>query len=305
MKITVLGAGALGGYYGGWLAENGADVTFLVRPARKASLDAKGLVIESPIGALRRKVKTVTADSVKPDAEIVLLTAKAYDLDDAIRSIRPALGPDAAILPILNGMSHIDRLVSEFGRERVLGGLCKISATLGPVGEIVHMNTWNEIIFGELDGRMSERVTRLLTAFPKPQVTAQAVPNIRAELWKKLVHLGTVAAVTTLTRQSLGVVNKAADGAWLIEETFATVAKIAEAEGFKISDTYRQQYLNIFKAADSNYKASMLRDMEKGGRTEGEHILGWLRDRATANDIAAPMLRIAAANVQAYEAGRG
>ena len=131
------------------------------------------------------------------------------------------------------------------------------------------------------------------------------MPNIREELWKKLVHLGTVAAVTTLTRQSLGVVNKAADGPWLIEETFETVAKIAAAEGFKISEGYKQQYLGIFRSADSNYKASMLRDMEKGGRTEGEHILGYLRDRAAAHGIAAPMLRIAAANVQAYEAGRG
>jgi 2-dehydropantoate 2-reductase len=305
MKITVLGAGALGGYYGGWLAENGADVTFLVRPARKVSLDANGLIIESPIGALRRKIKTVTAETVEPDAEIVLLTAKAYDLDDAIRSIRPALGPTTAVLPILNGMSHIDRLVTEFGRDRVIGGLCKISATLGPAGQIVHMNAWNEIIFGELDGRMSERVMRLHAAFPKAQTNAQAVTNIREELWKKLVHLGTVAAVTTLTRQSLGVVNKAADGPWLIEEALDTVARIAEAEGVAIPQTYRQQYLGIFRAADSNYKASMLRDMEKGGRTEGEHILGYLRDRAAAHGIAAPMLRIAAANVQTYEASRG
>jgi 2-dehydropantoate 2-reductase len=304
MKITVLGAGALGGYFGGWMAENGADVTFLVRSKRKADLDARGLVIESPIGALVRPITTVTVDTVKPDADIVLLTCKAYDLDSAITSIRPAMGPNTAVLPILNGIKHIDTLTAAFGRDRVIGGLCKIQATLGPSGQILHMNTWNEIIFGELDGRMSERVLALETLLPKPQTKPKAVANIREELWKKLVHLGTVAAVTTLTREALGSVNRTPDGPWLIETTLRATAKIANAEGVAISDAYIEDYLRIFRAADSGYKASMLRDMEKGGLTEGEHILGYLRDRATALGIDAPIFRIAAANVQTYEATR-
>jgi 2-dehydropantoate 2-reductase len=304
MRITVLGAGALGGYFGGWLAENGADVTFLVRPKRKASLDATGLVIESPVGPLKRPIETVTADAARPDAEIVLLTCKAYDLDDAIASIRPAMGPRTAVLPILNGMQHIDRLIAAFGRERVIGGLAKIQATLGPDGRILHMNDWNEIVFGELDGAMSDRIRRLEAMFPKPQVRAKAVPNIREELWKKLTHLGTVAAVTTLTRQSLGIVNRTADGSWLIESTLRKVAEVAAAEGVPMTDGYLDQYLGIFRAADSGYKASMLRDMEKGLPAEGEHILGYLRDKAAEHLIDAPIFRIAAANVQAYEAAR-
>jgi 2-dehydropantoate 2-reductase len=304
MKITVLGAGALGGYFGGWLAENGADVTFLVRPKRKALLDADGLVIESPIGALRRPVKTVTVDTVKPDADIVLFTCKAYDLDDAIASIKPAMGPATAVLPILNGMKHIDTLIAAFGRERVIGGLCKIQATLGPQGHVLHMNTWNEIVFGEVDGRMSERVLRLEALFPKPQTKPKAVPNIREELWKKLVHLGTVAAVTTLTRQALGEVNQTRDGPWLIESTLRTTAAIASADGVAIPESYIQDYLKIFRAADSGYKASMLRDMEKGGLTEGEHILGFLRDKAASTNLDGTVFRIAAANVQTYEIAR-
>lgn len=304
MKITVLGAGALGGYFGGWLAEAGADVTFLVRPARKAALDAHGLIIESPIGPLRRAVTTVTTDTVQPDADLVLLTCKAYDLTSALAAIRPAMTPRTAILPILNGISHIDRLTREFGADRVIGGLCKIQATLGPGGEIQHMNTWNEIVFGELDGQMSARVLELEAALPKPQTKPKAVSTIRDELWKKLVHLGTVAAVTTLTRQALGQVNKTVDGPWLIESTLRATAAIATAESTPISEAYVQDYLKIFRAADSAYKASMLRDMEKGGLTEGEHILGYLRDRATAHGIDAPIFRIAAANVQTYEVSR-
>jgi 2-dehydropantoate 2-reductase len=301
MKITVLGAGALGGYFGGWLAENGADVTFLVRPKRQALLAANGLVIESPVGPLKRPVKTATVGTVEPDADIVLLTCKAYDLDDAIASIRPAMGPNTAVLPILNGMAHIDRLVADFGATNVIGGLCKIQATLGPDGRILHMNDWNEIVFGELDGTMSPRVRALEALFPKPQTKPKAVANIREELWKKLVHLGTVATVTTLTREALGPVQATRDGPWLVESTLRAVRRIAEAEGVAISEDYVQAYLKLFREAGVTYKASMLRDMEKGGATEGEHIVGYLRDRAAAHGIDAPIFRIAAANVQTYE----
>lgn len=304
MKILILGAGALGGYYGGWLAEAGADVTFLVRPARKMALDSAGLIIESPHAPLRRRVVTITADTARPIYDLVLLACKAYDLDSALTSVRPAIGPDTAVLPILNGMQHIDRLVADFGAERVIGGLCKIQATLGPSGEIRHMAAWNEIVFGELDGHMSERVMTFAALFPKPQTYARAVGNIREELWKKLVHLGTVATVTTLTRHALGTVNQAEDGPWLIEDTLRKVAAIAAAEGVPMQDAWIADYLKIFRAADSGYKASMLRDMEKGNLTEGEHIVGWLRDRAVLHGIDAPIFRIAAANLQTYESGR-
>lgn len=304
MKILVLGAGALGGYFGGWLAKNGADVTFLARPARKAQLDRDGLRIESPVGALSRPVQTQTQDQIKHAADVVLLTAKAYDLDSAIEAIRPAVGPNTAVLPILNGITHIDRLVAEFGGQRMLGGLAKIQATLKPDGTIQTMGQWNEIVFGELDGRMSERVTQLAALFPKPQVQAQAVPDIKAQLWRKLVHLGTVASVTTLTRQAIGIVNQTRDGVWLIESTFRSTAAIAAAEGYPMAEPMIRDYLKVFSEAGSTYKASMLRDMERGGKTEGAHILGYLAERAAAHGIANPIFRIAAVNTDAYEVAR-
>jgi 2-dehydropantoate 2-reductase len=151
---------------------------------------------------------------------------------------------------------------------------------------------------------MTERVRRLAAFFPRPQANARATANIREELWKKLVHLGTVAAVTTLTRQSLSDVRRAKDGPWLIETTLAATRSIATAEGVVMSDQYINDLLGVFLAADGPYKASMLRDMEKGGATEGEHILGYLRDRAKQHNIEAPVFRIAAANVQTYELSR-
>ncbi len=302
MKILILGAGALGGYFGGWLAQNGAEVVFLVRPERKAALDRDGLRIESPVGALARRVHAMTRDALTDASyDIVLLTAKAYDLDSAIDAIRPAMGPATAVLPILNGMKHIDRLVAEFGTSRVIAGLAKIQATLKPDGTILTMGDWNEIVFGELDGRMSQRVVELAALFPTPQVRAQAVPDIAFQLWRKLVHLGTVASVTSLTRQAIGIVNQTADGPWLIESTLRSIAAIASAEGYPIPEPMIQDYLKVFGAAGSTYKASMLRDMERGGRTEGAHILGYLAEKAARHGVPNPIFRIAATNTQAYE----
>ncbi len=304
MKILCLGAGALGGYFGGWLAQNGADVTFLVRPARKAALDSLGLRIESPIGPLQRPIRTITQDAVRDSFDVVLLTAKSYDLAAAIDAIRPAMGPTSVVLPILNGIQHIEQLVTAFGPERVLGGLAKIQATLATDGTVLHMNDWNEIIFGELDGGWSERVISLAALFPKPQVRAQAVADIRLQLWRKLVHLGTVAALTTLTRQSLGALQYAKDGPWLIESTLQCVADIAAAEGYPMPTQQLDDMRVMFRKAGPTYKASMLRDMEKGGATEGTHILGYLAARAEVHGIANPIFRIAAANVAAYDGAR-
>jgi 2-dehydropantoate 2-reductase len=304
MKITVLGAGALGGYFGGRLVENGADVTFLVRPARQAQLDAEGLRIVSPLGDSVLKVAARTRETIGADADIVLLTCKAYDLDDAITSILPAIGAQTAILPILNGMAHIDTLTARFGARRVIGGLARIQATLAPDGRITHLNDWNEIVFGELDAPPSPRIRALHALFKQPQVNASMSPNIREELWKKLVHLSTVAAVTTLTRQAIGRVNQTRDGPWLIETTLVAAARIAAAEGYPMSETTMSRTRATFSAPNSAYKASMLRDMERGGATEGEHILGYMRDRAAAHGLDAPIFRIAAAHVQAYERAR-
>jgi 2-dehydropantoate 2-reductase len=304
MKILCLGAGALGGYFGGWLTENGADVTFLVRPARKAALDRQGLRIESQVGALERPIKTVLADQITAPFDIVLLTAKSYDLEASIAAIRPAMGAHSAVLPILNGISHIDRLIAEFGAERVLGGLARIQATLGPDGTILHINDWIEITFGELGGQMSPRVMALAALFPKPQVNAQAVPDIRVKMWHKLVHLGTVAALTTLTRQSLGALQMTEHGPALVDSTLQCVADISAAEGVPIPEATLALARTTFRKVGATYKASMLRDMERGGPTEGAHVLGFLADKATTHGITNPIFRIAAANVAAYEVTR-
>jgi len=152
MRTLIVGAGATGGYYGARLAEAGADVTFLVRPARAAKLAADGLNVRSPLGDLHLPdPPTVTADKLAGAGrfDLILLSCKAYDLDSAVADLAPAVGPDTAILPVLNGMSHLDVLDARFGAERVLGGSCAIAATLAPDGEIRHMSELCSITYGE------------------------------------------------------------------------------------------------------------------------------------------------------------
>src|SRR5712672_2918772 len=159
MRILVVGAGAIGGYFGGRLLAAGSDVTFLVRSGRAAELAGAGLVIKSPNGDLTLKnPPTVQADKLTEKFDVVLLSCKAFDLDDAIKSFAPAVGPRTAIIPLLNGMRHLDVLDKKFGRERVLGGLCAIAVTLNDKREVVHLQPMQSLTFGERDGKVSDRV---------------------------------------------------------------------------------------------------------------------------------------------------
>lgn len=157
MRILVLGAGAIGGYYGGRLAESGADVTFLVRPRRAQQLAARGLVVRSPLGDIERRVKTVLAGELREQFDVVLLSCKSYDLDSAIAAIAPALGRESAILPLLNGINHMAVLTERFSAARVLGGACGIGVTLNSAGEVLHAAPMEWLTLGELSGERSAR----------------------------------------------------------------------------------------------------------------------------------------------------
>src|SRR3977135_874961 len=159
MRILVVGAGAIGGYFGGRLSQAGADVTFLVRERRAAEIATAGLVIKSPpCGVTRTNPPAVQADKLKENFDVVLLSCKAFDLDDAIKSFAPAVGPRTSIIPLLNGMRHLDVLDAQFGHEPVLGGLCAIAVTLNDKREVVHLAPMQSLNFGERDGKLSDRV---------------------------------------------------------------------------------------------------------------------------------------------------
>ncbi len=303
MRILCLGAGALGGYFGGRLAQAGADVSFLVRPGRQAQLAAEGLVIESPFGHARLPIRTLT--QAEPGFDIVFLTCKAYDLDSAIEAIRPAMRPGTAVLPVLNGLAHIARLQQEFGPEQVLGGLAKIQATLTPAGVVKQLNDWRWLTFGELDGSASPRTQALASLAARAEgMAAEAVPDIMARMWEKLVHLGTSALGTVLMRANTGEIARAPGGVALMHRLLERNAAIAAANGHPVRPGFIEDFRRLFADPAGAYAASMLRDLEAGGRIEADHILGFLLEAARAAGVPHELHEAGYIHAKAYEQRR-
>ena len=307
MQVLCLGAGGIGGYFGGRLVEaKAADVTFLVRPGRKAQLEKDGLRVESALGDFTVKVDARLAEEVRSPADYVLLTCKAYDLDSAIETIKPGIGPSTAILPLLNGMSHMDRLNALFGKERVLGGMAQIAITLQADGLVKHLNDWNTITLGEQDGTMSPRVEALQAAFGKTggKANAVAVPDIIQKMWEKVVMLSTLASMTTLMRANIGEIARTPDGAGLTLALFEQNARIAAAEGYPMPADFMEKFRNVLADTESQMAASMLRDIERRGPVESDHIVGFMLDKARAHGLDDTLHRISFTHLKAYEQRR-
>jgi 2-dehydropantoate 2-reductase len=304
MRILVVGAGAIGGYFGGRLLQAGRDVTFLVRPRRAAQLAATGLVIRSPVGDCHHpRPPTVEARAVREPFDLVLLSCKAFDLDDAIRAFAPAVGPATAILPLLNGMRHLDVLERRFGPAAVLGGLCAISVALDGQGAINHLNDAHLLTYGERDGARSPRVAAIEAAFAAARFEPRLSETILQEMWEKWVFIAALAGITCLMRTTVGDV-VAAGGAELATGLYAECAGIAAGQGFAPSEASRQRSLKALAAPGSPMTASMLRDIERGGSTEVEHVLGDLMRRSGAQGNGRSLLRAAYVHVAAYELRR-
>jgi len=304
MRIVVLGAGAIGGYFGGRLVEGGRDVTFLVRDGRKAGLQKNGLRIESQFGNFSGPVRAVTRDEIAAPADLVLLTCKSYDLASAIDAIRPAVGAKTAILPLLNGLSHIDDLNREFGAERVLGGFAKIAVTMLPNGTIKHLNDWRFITFGEQNGEMSERVGAVKAEFDRTSVVGTAVRDIMAGMWEKLVHLSTVAGATAVMRANIGEIARTAEGAALMIELLETHAEVAKRAGYAPSAAFMDEFRAILSDRKSASTASMLRDIESKGPIEADHISGYMLKKAREHGVDDRLLRVIYIHLKAYEQRR-
>ena len=308
MRILVLGAGGTGGYFGGRLAQSGADVTFLVRPARAAQLEQHGLQIRSPLGDADFPVAHVVADELKTLAtekpfDLVLLSCKAYDLDSSLEAIAPAVGPQTTVMPILNGLLHYAVLDARFGRERMLGGLCFISAMKGPNGEVLHLGKPASITFGEREGGPgSVRVRNFARLCGRAGLDHLASPDINQQLWIKYSFLTALAAGTCLMRASVGAIVASEGGSEFMHALYRECLAVAEASGQPIPEAAQTNALGTLTQADSPVKASMLRDLEAGQRVEAAHIVGDMLHRAQAARISTPLLAAVWCHLQAYEA---
>lgn len=304
MRILVVGAGAVGGYFGGRLLAAGRDVAFLVRERRAAQLARTGLVIRSSLGDVNvASPPTVTAGKLHEPFDVILLSCKAYDLAGAMDALAPAVGPQTAILPILNGMAHLDRLAERFGRDHVFGGLCVISSTLDADGRILHLNDAHRLAFGELDKPGSPRADAIGATFANAGFDSRLSNAIVQEMWDKWVFLAAAAGITCLMRAAFGDV-VAAGGAEFSNALLAECAAIATTQGFAPSENLIKFSRGAFNAPGSPIMASMLRDIERGAPTEADHVIGDLISRAAAPLPETALLRIAYTHLKSYEARR-
>jgi len=308
MRVLVVGAGAIGGYFGGRLLQAGRDVIFLVRPRRAAELADVGLIIKSPLGDfVQRSPPTILAENVRQSFDLVLLSCKAYDLAPAMDSFAAAVGPETLILPLLNGMRHLDLLDQRFGRSRVLGGQCVIAATLNAQRVIVHLNNVHTLSFGERDGGISGRIRPIANALDNAGFEARLSDHIVQEMWDKWVFLATLAAVTCLMRASIGDIMTSPGGKELTLSVLEECRAIAEAEGHAPQAAFLEQARAALTAPGSPMTASMLRDVESNAPVEADHIVGdLLRRRISAhtNRSEPSMLATAYTHLKAYEARR-
>jgi 2-dehydropantoate 2-reductase len=305
VKILILGAGAVGGYFGARLHQSGADVTFLLREPRAAKIKKEGLVIKSPKGDAVLPVKVVTKGGEGGSYDVVILACKAYDLESAMEAIAPAVGPATTIVPMLNGHAQFGVLDKKFGADKVAGGLARIGGMLGPNGEVMHSSPFAAVSFGERSGKPArEHLKELDAACKKAGIDGGLNGNINQDLWDKWIMLTALAAMCCTLRGTSGDILAADEGKDLMLETVEECRKVAAAEGFDPGDKGIANLKAFLTQPGSVFAASMLGDLEKGGAIEGRHVIGDMLGRARKHDIAAPHLRTALAVVQAYEARR-
>lgn len=300
MRTLILGAGATGGYFGARMAAAGEDVTFLVRPGRARILAENGLRVVSPLGDLKIAPQVTTQAGGTYD--LVMLSCKAYDLDGAVDAIAPAVGENTLILPLLNGLKHMDVLDARFGAARVLGGLCHIGVTLDDDGTVRHLNTMQRFIVGPRENAQRTRAEAAHASIARGgfDPTYSAAPM--QDMWEKFVLLATYAGMTCLMRASVGAVMEATEGRAIMTEMLAECARTATAAGHSPRGPFLEETTAMLTEKGSQGTSSMLRDVRRGAKTEHDHILGDMLARARAADVSAPILRLAYAHLQAYAA---
>ena len=303
MRILSLGAGAIGGYYAMRLAEAGADVSLLVRAGRAAQLERDGLVVASRSELRRRRLPVLQAGGIHRPFDVVLLTCKAYDLGTAMEAIAPAVGPGSLVLPLLNGIAHLDALDARFGPARVLGGVAYIATAMEPDGTIRHASPMDTLVLGDRSGTVTPRVQALAEVLAAGSVAARASAEILQDLWEKWCMLAPGAALTCLLRGTVGEAMATEDGPAIARGLLAEARAIAAAHGHAPRPPAIEQADRMLTDPQSRWAASMMRDIEQGApRVEAEHVIGDLIRRGRERGLAAPLLAAAFAHLEVYNA---
>jgi 2-dehydropantoate 2-reductase len=301
MRILVVGAGSTGGYFGGRLAEAGRDVSFLVRPKRAEQLRLNGLQIISPHGDVTIWPNLVFAGEIAAPFDAVLVAVKAFSLESALDDLAGAVGPETMILPVLNGMRHLNTLGARFGKNSVVGGVCKVATIIDDRGRIVQLSKLQELTYGEMSGDRSLRTDRLDEVMQGAKFDARLSRTIEREMWEKWVLLATIGGINCLMRGNIGDIARAPGGTDFSLRFLDEVTAVVSAVGKKPSDVFLTDTQALLTEKESTVTSSMYRDLQNGALVEAEQIIGDLVAQARGARITTPLLDAAFAHLSIYQ----
>jgi 2-dehydropantoate 2-reductase len=304
MRILVVGAGAVGGYFGGRLIQAGRDVTFLVLPKRAEQMQAEGLRILSPThGDFTARPKTITAAHIASPYDVIFLSVKSYSLAAAIDDFAPAVGPQTVIIPVLNGMHHMDVLTQRFGEHAVLGGVCYVATEIDSQGRIVQLADFQSLTYGELDGKKTSRIEAVYHEFSGAGFETAVSGDILRDMWEKWVWLASLGAITCLLRGNIGEIVAVPGGSESCLSALRECAAIAGACGYPMSETFLADKSPQITAPGSKLTSSMYRDLTEHARVEVDTILGDLVERGRKRGVSAPIVQAAFVSLTIYQQG--
>ena len=275
MKIMVMGTGGVGAYYGGLLARQGNDVTFIARGAHLQAIREKGLQVKSIFGDFTVSPAQATDNPAEvKDVDLILFCVKTYHTDESVEAIRPVVGSQTTILSLQNGVDAVERIGKVVGLDHVLGGATWLSSAVEAPGVVKHVSQFRRIVFGELDGRRSERVESIFAVLNKTGITVEISENILKILWTKFVFISAASSLGSLTRLPMGDYRSVSETREMIVSLMREVEALARAQEIPLDEDVVQKSLDFMDAAAPHIKASMQLDVEGGRRTELDSMVG-------------------------------
>ncbi len=292
MRIAVFGAGAVGGYFGARLARGGEDVLFIARGAHLEAIRRDGLYVESPLGDFRiHPAQATDRPEEAGPVDVVLVGVKAWQVPEVAPQMGPLLGPETFIVPLENGVEAPDQLAAVWGRERVLGGLCRIISTVPQPGRVRHGGMEPYVAFGELDGRPSGRAERLRAAFERAGVRAEIPADIHVALWEKFLFIAPFAGLGAVTRAPVGVLRSVPPLRRMLEDAIAEAFAVGRARGVRLPDDAPARTLALIDGMPPEGTTSMQRDIAAGKPSELDYLVGAVVRLGEAAGVETPLHR--------------
>lgn len=303
MRIAIIGAGGVGGYFGARLIASGEDVTFIARGAHLAAMQQRGLTIDSPKGDLRLAAVAATDNPMTiGQVDVVLLTVKMYDLERAAAMARPLIGPDTAVITLQNGVEAVEMVAAQIDRRHVVGGVAYVAAVITEPGVIRHTSL-DALIFGEIDGRPSARLTAFSAACQRAGFGGRVSNAITVDLWAKFARLSVFSGMTAVTRSPMGVLRSDPQLYAMLQAACQETISVGRAHGVALPDTLMDEIVTMVQGLPAGSKASMLEDLERGKPLELPWLSGGVVRLGQAVGVPTPIHSFIATVLKPHQAG--